>query len=77
MAKKPSGLGRGLGELMEDNAPEIHGGGTVVKREGAESIVITPTSGGPLDTAQVKKPKGLYDDLPKTNSLKANFKNFK
>ena len=77
MAKKPSGLGRGLGELMEDNAPEIHGGGTVVKREGGESIVITPTSGGPLDTAQVKKPKGLYDDLPKTNSLKANFKNFK
>ena len=23
MAKKPSGLGRGLGELFEDNAPEV------------------------------------------------------
>ena len=23
MQKKPSGLGRGLGDLLEDNAPEI------------------------------------------------------
>lgn len=23
MAKKPSGLGRGLGDLFEDNAPEV------------------------------------------------------
>ncbi|MBQ9783299.1 MAG: hypothetical protein IJW44_02145 [Clostridia bacterium] len=75
MANKPSGLGRGLEELMADNAPEVHGGATVVKREEGTSILITPKSGGPSDTVPQTKP--LFEEQPKNKSLKANFKNFK
>ena len=72
MAKKPSGLGRGLGDLLEDNAPTIRSGGTVIKTGENGSIHITP----PPQTASEQKPKGLYDDLPKNRSIKSNFKNF-
>ena len=75
MAKKPSGLGRGLGDLMEDNTPEVHSGGTVIKKEDGATIVITPASGGPADTGAA--PKSLYEEKPKNKSIKANFKNFK
>ena len=75
MAKKPSGLGRGLGDLLEDNNPEILGRGSVVLRgdtksssEKTESSVVIP----PLGCA----PKSLYEEKPK-RSIKANFKNQK
>lgn len=71
MAKKPSGLGRGLGDLLEDNTPEVKSGGTVIKKSENGAIHITP----PSPTVS-SKPKGLYDDLPKNRSIKANFKNF-
>ena len=77
MSKKPSGLGKSLGELFEDNTPEVHGGGTVIKRDGNSEVVITPTSGGPSDITPPEKPKGLFDELPKNRSIKANFKNFR
>ena len=40
--KKPAGLGRGLGELLDDNNPEIREdrGSATIRREG-ESIRIT------------------------------------
>lgn len=74
MAKKPSGLGRGLGDLLEDNSPEIRSRGNVVLRGGAQtsseesSSVVVP----PLGCA----PKSLYEEKPK-RSIKANFKNQK
>ncbi len=76
MAKKAAGLGRGLGELMEDNTPTIRRGGTVIRRDEQGSVSVTPPA--PANTSGVEiRPKGLYDGLPKTNSIKANFKNFK
>jgi len=76
MAKKPSGLGRGLGDLLEDNNPEIRGKSNVVLRgeagapsgEDAPSVVVPP-----LGCA----PKSLYEEKPKNRSIKANFKNQK
>lgn len=68
MAKKPSGLGRGLGELLDDNTPEIKAGkGSVVLKHGNERIRITPPE------AETKE-KPLFDELPKNRSIKANFK---
>ena len=86
MAKKTSGLGRGLGDLFEDNTPEIrpNSSGTVVRKESekkAEPVpaststptsVSTPTS----DLYKNTPPKSLYEQKHKNKSLKANFKNF-
>jgi len=67
--KKPSGLGRGLGELLEDNTPEIRESrGTVVVRKEGESIKITPT------TSTEVKTKQLFETKPRNKSVKANFK---
>ena len=40
MAKKPSGLGRGLGDLLEDNSLEVRNRGNVVLRGDAKASVI-------------------------------------
>ena len=77
MSKKPSGLGKSLGELFEDNTPEVHGGATVIKKSDGAAVVITPTSGGPSDITPPEKPKSLFEELPKNRSIKANFKNFR
>ena len=62
MAKKPSGLGRGLEDLLADNAPEVRrGAGSVVKRDGEKTVSVTPPPSGMYEI----KTKGLYDDLPK------------
>ena len=42
MSKRTSGLGRGLGDLLADNSPEIRGGATVVRRNEDGEAVITP-----------------------------------
>ncbi len=69
--KKPSGLGRGLGELLEDNSPIAHDSGrtnVTVRKEG-ESIRITPQGSTEIKT------KSLYDaPVHKNRSVKANFK---
>ena len=70
MAKKPSGLGRGFGDLLDDNSLEIQTKSSVVLRSGLGS-----SSG----TAEVEipplgyEPKSLYEEKPK-RSIKANFK---
>ena len=67
--KKQGGLGRGLGELLEDNTPDIREGrGTVVVKNEGGSIKITP-----VGTTEVKT-KSLFDTKPKNRSVKANFK---
>ena len=79
MAKKASGLGRGLGDLMEDNAPVLKRGGTVVRKDEAGATSVTPPAQPKTNTTAsgvVIQPKGLYDGLPKPNSFKSNFKNY-
>ncbi len=74
MAKKPSGLGRGLGDLLEDNSPEIQNRGNVVLRGSTKNAPeeVAPVVVPPLGCA----PKSLYEEKPK-RSIKANFKNQK
>ncbi|MBE6556692.1 MAG: hypothetical protein E7664_02975 [Ruminococcaceae bacterium] len=62
MAKKQSGLGRGLGDLLEDNKPEIRSSSRVVIREDKKDAP--------------KASVGLYDGLSghKNRSVKANFR---
>ena len=69
MAKKPAGLGRGLGELLDDNAPELPiNKSTVVIKTDGQPIRITPKGTMPIE------PKSLYESKPKNRSVKANFK---
>ena len=77
MAKKPSGLGRGLEDLLADNAPELRRGtGSVVKKDGevatpmAAPAPITPSKNGLYEI----KTKGLYEDLPRIRTPKTNGK---
>jgi hypothetical protein len=68
-AKKPAGLGRGLGDLLDDNSPDIraeHSKATV--RHEGNSIRITPAG-----SAEVKTKK-LFESQQKNRSVKANFK---
>lgn len=83
MAKKTSGLGRGLGDLLEDNTPEIRiDRGSVMRNEEekkAEPIPLTtstPVSTSASDLYRNTHPKSLYEEKHKNKSLKANFKNF-
>lgn len=69
--KKPSGLGRGLGELLDDNTPEIREARSKVKVETEGDVIkITPetTNSGPM-------PKALFESPKKNKSVKANFRN--
>ena len=75
MAKKPSGLGRGLGDLLEDNSLEVRNRGNVVLRGDAKASSEAPAPSvvvPPLGCA----PKSLYEEKPRW-SIKANFKNQK
>ena len=67
--KKPSGLGRGLGELLDDNTPDLREGRSSVniKHEG-NSIRITPAGSTEI------KPKNLFETQHKNRSVKSNFK---
>lgn len=78
MAKKPSGLGRGLGELLEDNTPEIRQGqGSAVRKEVSAPSSAKVSTPAPNSNAYTNlPPKSLYESKPKNKSLKANFKNF-
>ena len=59
MANRPSGLGRGLGDLLDDNNPSLHTRPAVVVRSGEKqgSQIQQPTT--------VKPAKSLYDTTPK------------
>ena len=51
MSKRTSGLGRGLGDLLADNSPEIRGGATVVRRDENGEATITPDIADVVETA--------------------------
>ena len=62
MAKKPAGLGKGLGDLLDDNAPEIAGGRrpkVIVRVEEKKTI---------------NSPSLFPESKPKNKSLKANYR---
>lgn len=67
--KKDSGLGRGLGELLEDNSPDLRSeyGRVTVKSEGG-TIRITPAGSTEVKT------KNLFESQHKNRSVKSNFK---
>lgn len=69
---KPSGLGRGLGDLLDDNTPDVREARSkvTVKTEG-DVIKITP------ETSNQSAPKALFETPKRNKSLKANFKNQK
>ena len=64
MAKKPSGLGRGLGELLEDNAPEV--------KTNKGKVVVRPN----VSETLVRSSDDLYakDKKPKNRSVYLNYK---
>lgn len=64
MAKKPSGLGRGLGELFEDNAPEV-------KTDKSKVIVRHPDG-----DKNMKSGPDLFekDKKPKNRSVLQNYR---
>ena len=61
MAKKPSGLGRGLGDLLEDNKP-------VVTKSQAKVVIRKEEKKVTVSTAEI------YETKPKNKSLKANYR---
>ena len=61
MAKKPSGLGRGLGDLLEDNKPVITTSkSSVVIRKEEKKVTVSSAD--------------IYEVKPKNKSLKANYR---
>ena len=72
MQKKPSGLGRGLDELLDDNTPSL--------RESNKKPLVEPKGEAPAKKATPvlslydTTPKSLYDTKPRTKSVKSNFK---
>ena len=75
MAKKPCGLGRGLGDLLEDNTPQRTSQNNVVIRNEAKAPATPPIT-TPTPGLYSSTPKSLYEEKPKNRSIKANFKNF-
>ena len=62
MAKKLSGLGTGLGELLDDNTPEVAGGRH-------PKVTLRTDEKKPIQATT------LFDDVkPKNKSLKANYR---
>ena len=62
MAKKDSGLGRGLGDLLFDNTPEIRMGGSVIKRDGNREITVNHGESSINPTVSVVKNAGNYTE---------------
>lgn len=66
MANKPSGLGRGLEDLLEDNTPSL--------RSQKPSVVIRKESEAPKqplpNTLYTRTEKPLFETKPRNKSLK-------
>ena len=62
MQKKPSGLGRGLGDLLEDNSPEI-------RKSTAKVVIRTETK-----KVSMTSTADIYPQIIKNKSIKSNYK---
>lgn len=73
MPKKPSGLGRGLDELLNDNTPSLreNKGKPLVEARGE----VVEKKQTPITDLYDTTPRSLYDTKPRTKSVKANYKN--
>lgn len=74
MSKKPSGLGRGLDELLNDNTMSLreNKGKPLVEVRG--EVKETQKNTTPITSLYDTTPKPLYDTKPRTKSVKSNFK---
>ncbi len=72
MPKKPSGLGRGLDDLLEDNSMTLreNRGKPLVEPKGEVQTQVSPSVASLYGSTQ----KSLYDTKPRTRSVKSNFK---
>ena len=72
--KKPSGLGRGLDDLLDDNTPttrtNVSANRSFVVSKGSATREIDPS----IAALYGNQTKTLYDNKPKTRSVKSNFK---
>lgn len=68
MAEKPSRLGRGLGDLLDDNSPTLRSQNpSVIIRNGETQVQNKPVVNNKLyDTT----PKPLFEPKPRNKSLK-------
>ncbi len=62
MQKKTSGLGRGLGDLLEDNSPEI-------RKSTAKVVIRTETKKVPMTSTSE-----IYPEIIRNKSIKSNYK---
>ena len=69
MAKNTSGLGRGLGDLLEDNSPSVRVSGTVVRHDSTGDVSISP------EVVESREIPPVVSELPKKDSkaLRRNF----
>ena len=71
MPKKPSGLGRGLGDLLEDNTPTMRSQQPNVVVRGEEKREEPPKVVRPLPNSLYEiKTKPLFESKPRNKSLK-------
>ncbi len=52
MSKRTSGLGRGLGDLLADNAPELRSGATVIRRDEDREVTVTPDAADAIENIE-------------------------
>ena len=71
MPKKPSGLGRGLGDLLEDNTPSLRTREANVIVRSGESREAPPAVKKPLpNTLYEIKTRPLFETKPRNKSVK-------
>ena len=75
MQKKPSGLGRGLDELLDDNTPSLreNKGKPLVEARGEVSSDKQKSTASTA-TLYGNTTKSLFDTKPRTKSVRSNFK---
>lgn len=62
MSKRTSGLGRGLGDLLADNSPEIRGGATVIRRNKNGEATVTPDISDGVESAVASEIYGKTEE---------------
>ena len=73
-ANKPSGLGRGLDELLDDNTPSLRESNKKPLVEARGQVTQQKITVNPVTSLYGTEHKSLYDTKPRTKSVKSNFK---
>ena len=74
MQKKPTGLGKGLEELLEDNNPSTRVSATGRPLVVAKGEAVSDSGKTTVSSLYGNTTKSLYDTKPRTKSVKSNFK---